>query len=237
MACAVNEAVTQLPNQRTSKSQEDTVSDFPESPYEAQPSPEEPKKSGSGLKIFLWIIGIGGGLLLLACGGCIIGSIIFARSAMTTDPPKVREMAQSITEIEPPAGYDPVMGMNAYVFKMVVFGEEGQESGRMLVLMSFQADMGDQADMERQMNQSLQQQGQQQLEQIESETRPYTIRGEEVQVRIARVKTEDGVELRQATAVFTSKEGGPAMLMLMMPEEEWSNGGEEEFEAMLQSMK
>lgn len=212
------------------------VSDFTDSPYESKPDPEGPQKSGSGLKIVLWILGIGGGLLVLGCGGCIIGTIIFARNAASTDPAEIREMAQSVTEIEPPDGYEPIMAMDMYVFKMCVFGQEGNQDGRMLMLMSFKEGMANDAEMERQMNQSMQQQGHN-LQVIESERRPYTIRGKEVQVQIAKVKTEDGKELRQVIATFTGKNGGPAVLMMLMPEEEWNNGGEQEFEKMLDSMK
>ena len=212
------------------------MSDFPESPYESQPSPEEPKKSGSGLKIFLWIVGIGGGLLLLACGGCVIGSVVFFRNAISDDPATIRETAQAITEINPPSGYEPLFSANMFGVKVVGYGQQDQANPRMLMLMSFPENMADEQQMRQQMNQSLQQQGQQDLREIESETRPYTIRGEECQVRIAKAEAENGNEVRQITAIFRGK-AGPAMLMLLMPEEDWVNGGEEEFEKMLESMK
>lgn len=209
------------------------MSDFPESPYQSQPSSEEPKKSGGGLKIFLWIVGIGGGLLLLACAGCVIGSIVFVRNTVSQDPAVVKKTADEITEITPPSGYEPMFAFNVVV-KMAAFGQEDRESPRILMLMAFPSNM---ADEQQQMSQSLQQQGgQHDLQEIESETRTYTIRGEECQVRIAKAKAENGLEVRQITAIFQGKEG-PAMLMLIMPEKDWINGGEQEFEKMLESMK
>ena len=35
----------------------------------------QPQKSGGGLKILLWVLGIVGGLVILTCGGCIVGSV------------------------------------------------------------------------------------------------------------------------------------------------------------------
>ena len=211
------------------------MSHFPDAPYQSNPDPE-PQKSGGGLKIVLWILGIGGVLLGLGCGGCIVGSIFFVRSAVSNDPADVRETAQGITDLDPPNGYEPMFSANMFGVKVAGFGEEGQE--RILMLMSFPASMADEAEMRRQMDQSLQQQGgQNNLEEIESETRPYTICGEESQVRIAKARTPEGAEMRQITAIFKGKGGSAAMLLLMMSEEEWNNGGEQEFEKMLQSMK
>jgi hypothetical protein len=121
--------------------------------------------------------------------------------------------------------------------KMAAFGQQDQEKPRMLMLMAFPAGMADEQQMRQQMNQSLQQQGREQnFREIDFETRTYTIRGQECQVRIAKAEAENGTEVRQVTAVFQGKEG-PAMLMLLMPEEDWADGGEAEFEQMLESMK
>ena len=47
---------------------------------------------------------------------------------------------------------------------------------------------------------------------------------------------DNDAEFRQITVIFKSKSGGPAMLMMVMPEGEWNDGGEEQFEQMMQSM-
>jgi len=161
---------------------------------------------------------------------------VFFKNTVSQDPVVVQKTADEITEITPPSGYDPLFSFNM-VMKMAAFGQEDQETPRILMLMAFPAGSANEQQMRQQMNQSLQQQGgQHNLEEIESETRTYTIRGEECQVQVAKAKGQNGIEVRQITAVFQGKEG-PAMLMLIMPEEEWSSGGEQEFEKMLESMK
>ncbi len=212
---------------------------YDENPNVYSDSPNQGPKKSSGVRVLLWVLGIGGGLMVLMCGGCLVGSYFLFKDVASTDPAVVNNTAQSITDIDPPSGYDPMFSMNMGV-KMAAFGGEPGESGQthMLMLMAFPAGMGDEGQMKQQMNQSLQQQGgNQNLQEIETETRVYTIRGEECNVQIAKVKNDDGAEFRKITTVFTAKDGNLAMLMLLMPEEEWASGGEEEFEKMIQSMK
>ena len=209
------------------------MSQFADQPDAYQPPP----KSNSGLKIFLWVVGILGGLIILSCGGCIIGSIVLFNNAVSEDPAQIKQVAQDITEIDVPDGYDPLFSFNMG-FTMVAFGQEGDQSGRVLMLMAFPEGMGDEQQMRQQMDQSLREQGKDHnLRQLNVETRTYTIRGEECSVQIMHAEMDDGSEVRQITAVFTAKDGRPAMLMLMMPEERWADGGEQEMEAMFESMR
>jgi len=200
---------------------------------------EPPPQKSSGWKIVLLILGICAGVFVLACGGCLVGSIWLFKSSISEDPATVRQTAQSITEIDLPEGYEPLFSMNMFGLRMAGFGERTSGRGRVLMLMAFPSSMAaDRQQMRQQMDQSLQQQtGHHEFRQIESEQRTYTIRGEECQVQIAKVQTDDGSNMRQVTAIFTAKNNMPAMLMVMMPEEEWMEGGEASLEAMFASMK
>jgi len=206
--------------------------------YYAEVIEPAPRKS-SGWKLALLILGICGGLCVLVCGGLLLGSIWFFRSSISEDPATVRQTARSITEIDVPEGYEPLFSMNMFGMRMAGFGEQTPGKGHVLMLMAFPSSMAaDRQQMRRQMDQSLQQQGEHhEFRLMESEQRTCTIRGEQCQVEIAKVQNNDGSEMRQVTGIFTAKNNMPAMLMVMMPEEEWADGGEAELEAMFASMK
>ena len=200
---------------------------------------EPPPKKSSGMKTVIIVLAIVGGVGALACGGCMVGGFLLFRDAISDDPEKIGQVAQSISEIDIPVEYEPMFSMSVMGVKIAAFGEQGGGTARMIMLMSFPAAMGaDEAQMRQQMDQSLQQQtGKGNLTQLESETRSYSIRGEDASVRIAKVEDDDGDQFRQVTTVFKSKDGSAAMLMVLMPEEEWNDGGEAKLETMLQSMK
>jgi hypothetical protein len=61
-----------------------------------------------------------------------------------------------------------------------------------------------------------------------------TINGEETTLAIFEGETENGVGIRQMLAYFESKEGNPAILMIVGPQDSWDEGGIEDF---LQSME
>jgi len=200
---------------------------------------EPPVKKASGLKIVVIVLAIAGGVGVLACGGIVVGGFLILRNAANDDPASIRQTAQEISEIDVLEGFEPMFSMSLMGVNIAAFGEQGPGVPRMFMLMSFPAAIAaNEEQMRQQMDQSLQQHtGKQNLNQLESETRPHSIRGADCQVRIAKVEDDQGRQLRQVTAIFTAKSGSPAMLMLMMPEEEWNDGGEAKMEAMFASMK
>ena len=200
--------------------------------------PDQPIKTSSGSKVFMLLAICSGIAFLLCCGGGV-GIFFYFRQGVSEDPAEVRAVAKEITDIEVPAGYDPAFSMNVFGISMAAFGDKESDSGRLLMLMAFPNKFaGDETQMQQQMQQNLEQQrGKQSLEHISSETRKFQIRGKETMVRIAKVKNNDGQEFRQATCMFVAQGERPATLMVMMPEEEWTNGGEAKLEAMFKSMK
>ena len=154
---------------------------------ENYPDSEIPKSS-SPLKVILWGLGIIGGLAILACcGGGFLLFRTFARG-ISQDPAVVRQVAAEITDIELPESLPPDFKIQFIGMKMVSFGDRSKKgSGPMLMLMEFPASMGGNSQqMKQQMDQGLQQQGQkdQSIQIQESETKTYTIRGQEQSVVI-----------------------------------------------------
>lgn len=199
--------------------------------------PQQPKKS-KGLSIFLWVFGILGLLVVLACGGILLTSYLFFKRVASQDPAKVRALAREITEIEVPAGFEPTMSFNFQGMRMVMFakGEPPGSSG-MLMLMespSGPAQEDDQALDE--MQRSLRSQPPQikHIDESKTEEKTFTIRGEEQTVTIQHGTGEEGKAWAQVTAPFTSKQGKHATLMYLVPESEWDEG---KLEALLESMK
>lgn len=199
----------------------------------------EPQKNSSGLKIFLWIIAIVGGLGLLTCGGCVVVAVWFTKDAVVMEPAKVAELADTITTITPPAGYQPQIGMKIKMvgMRMVMYTGDGGDEQGMIMLMALPASAGvSEEQMRQQMDMQMKQQGKgKDIEVSDREERSYMIRGKETPVTVAKGTDDQGREFRQITAVFEAKDGSPAMFMMMMPEEEWSNGGEAAMEATLAS--
>ena len=198
---------------------------------------EQPRKS-NGLKILLWVVVILVVLAILACVGCFVGVSILARSMVFTDPVKIQSTAESISAITPPPGYDPtfatdVMGM----VSMVIYGDMKADGDHMLMLMSFPVGVNQQ-EMRSKMKNNLEQQGQgKNINVSESTGETFQVRGEETVVTIDKGSDSSGKELRQIYFTFTSKKGGPAMFMMVMPEEEWSDGGQQAFKETLASME
>ena len=190
-------------------------------------------KSSSVLKIVLWIVAIGVIFFVLLCGGVIF--LAYRMVASGRDPTVVRQVTRTITDIELPERYTPSMSFQLLGAKMVFYGQ-GNSSGRFLMIMQFSSGVQTNPDeMKQQMEQNRQQQagGPRGIHVEETETRPYSIRGQESQVMITKGVTDDGKKIVQVTAPFIAKDGSVAMLMLLESEEEWD---ESEFEQILASM-
>ena len=197
---------------------------------------EAPKSSGA-LKVILWILGIGVCVVILVCG--VGGFLLFRtfKAGFSQDPPVIREVAGSITDVDLPDGYLPVFSMNLFGMKMAAFGDQtNPNTSPMLMLMEFPAaTAANPEQMKQQMEQSLQQQGRQRNFQIQqSEQKTFTIRGQEQTVVINTGTSDRGGNVVQAMGTFSAKSGNPAMLMFMVPEDKWD---EDEFREIVESMK
>ena len=185
-------------------------------------------------------IGIVGGLAVL----CICVAVIFfvaagsvgsmMTQAITEQPDQVAELAQEMVDYTLPAGYSEQFGMSFFGFNLVAFGTGRSSDNQMLVLMQFPQALGlDQAQMERQMQQSLEQQTGQRntsLEVVEETTT--IIRDQTVRLTIREGSDSNGVTMRQMTGTFQGKEGG-VLLMIMGRTQDWDQAAVDAFIASL----
>src|SRR5512136_1021536 len=115
-----------------------------------------------GVKIALVIV-------VILLGACCVGGAAFyfisqrvVSQAVTDDPAKAATLGHEIVDYSLPDGYREQFGMNALVFKMILIGPTSKDSdATVIVLMQIPAgtDM-DREEMQRQMAQALEQQGQ-----------------------------------------------------------------------------
>jgi hypothetical protein len=194
------------------------------------------KKSGCSTTV-LWILAIVGGLGVLAVVVCCGGGYLLIRNAFSDDPATIRQVTETITEIELPERFPPLFSMKVPFFgvKMVAYGQRQGSGGPMLMIMSFPQSMaGNEEQMHEQMQQQMQKQGHQQKIRLEgeSEEETYTIRGQKRTVAINHGVAEDGTKVVEVQTTFTAKGGAPAFFMMIVPEETWD---EAELKAILDS--
>lgn len=180
------------------------------------------EKSGmsSTAKVIIGIIAAS----VLTCAVCCGGVFWWFSQRVSTDPAKVREMTESIVSIDIPAGWQPVMGMNWSLgaqMEFVVYSPDQTNQSRLLVLMEMQVQGANQQQMEQQMQMQMSQQGMNQDITVESsETRTFTIDGEEHDFVFAVGKNSAGDTVHQVTGVFPGK-NGTAMLMMIDDDADW----------------
>lgn len=187
-------------------------------------------------KIILVVAGV---LILICICGCA-GIFFFMQSAgqflersAVTDPTEVAAVANSISEYELPAGYSEQFAMNLFGFSIVAFTDQTEQM--FIMLMQFPEIAGlDQAEMERQMREAVQQQsgtGDIQVETVEQTTA--IIRDQEVQLTISEGTDAEGTSVRQVTGLFQGR-GGPTLLMIFGPTQGWDQAAVEAFLASLE---
>jgi hypothetical protein len=192
-----------------------------------------------GVKIALVVVVI----LLGAC--CIGGAALYFISqrvvsqAVTDDPAKAATLGHEIVDYSLPDGYRELGGMNALVFQMVFIGT-GSKTGDSMFIMLMQipaeANM-DQEEMQRQMTQAMQQQGQgRNLQTHVVGTQTATIKGQPVTLTVSEGTVTEGNDagtvFRQVIGVFPGK-NGTAMLMVMGKKDTWDQATLDSFLASI----
>ena len=186
--------------------------------FDPEATESQPKKKSGALK---WVLIILGGLCGLCCCG-IIGAGIYGYSAtgMSFDAGVGRTRTQEIADIQMPAGMEPKFSMSlAGQFKMIMWMSGDGQNG-MVILVEGQGNVSKE-ELRRSIDEQMQKQGQQGKIVIEKrETKTYTIRGEETTFEIARGKAE-GREIWQVSGGFPSKSGGQAVVLMMLPVDQY----------------
>jgi len=184
----------------------------------------------STMKVVLIILGAGGVLALICCGGVFYFGKQFAdkiQNSMTQEPARIREITSSIVDITIPDVYSPQMamdfGMMGVQMKMCAYARDGGGDGGGVFIMEMAGPQNaNKQQMKQQFQQSLRQQGKSQELTIESsETRTFTINGEECQFEFIKGKnSQNNQEMRQVMGVIPGKSGA-AFLMVFETEENW----------------
>jgi len=180
-----------------------------------------------GVKIALVIV-------VILLGLCCIGGAAFyfisqrvVSQAVTDDPAKAATLGREIVDYSLPDGYRELGGMNALVFKMVFIGSESKGQGSMfMILMQIPAGANmSPEEMQRQMTQAMQQQGQgPNIQAHVVGTQAATIKGQPVTLTVSEGEVTEGSDagaiFRQVIGVFPAKDG-TAMLMVMGNKDTW----------------
>ncbi|MGQ0633920.1 MAG: hypothetical protein ACT4QC_04880 [Planctomycetaceae bacterium] len=191
----------------------------------------EPQKQGmsTAAKVLLTLGVIGGICALLCCGGMfLVGWQFqkFAKNAMVDDPAAVRQRTDQIVTLEVPPGFEPKQAFDFVLMRGVVY-TKGAGDDALLVLMEFGNQMiGNQQQQREQMRETLRQQQAQRgggfpdLQDRETESREYTVKGEKASFEFVKGTTREGKAMREVSGSFLTQ-NGVAMLMLRVPAEEY----------------
>lgn len=207
---------------------------------------QPPRKSGMsrGAKLLI-ALGVGGGLLVLACCGVGIGTMYyFGTSMVSQDPAEVVAKTDEIAQIEIPDQLKPAMSFDMKnpfsgqrLMLWTVYVDEGTNSTLVLFAFGSMGASQDQEEMRREMDKSLQQQkmgGQEEINIEETYTKDVEIRGEKATFTITKGKGKKSGDPRiQVMGVFKG-ESGPVMVMLNADAEKYT---EEQIVEMIESIE
>lgn len=181
-------------------------------------------------------LGVAGGVILLCLCGCVLSVVFFQMAgrffeqALVMDPAEAAEIGGSIADYDLPPGYSEQFGMDFFGFSLVAIMSGQQPEDGIIMMMQFPqfANM-DQAEMERQMQDAVQQQmdtRDMQLEPVDQVTK--VIRDQEVTLTISEGTDSEGNDIRQLTGVFQGK-GGPTVLMILGSIQTWDQAAIDSF--------
>lgn len=164
-------------------------------------------------------------LAVICLGLCGAGVLLLPRlagSVVSQQPADARRIAADIADYTLPPGYSEVMGMNMLVYKMVAIApQDMSRDGMIFMLMGTNAGGASHEEMERQMQQSFQQQfgrSGSQMQVVGQER--VTIRDQAVTMTIA--ENDDSPKMRQAVGTFEGK-NGLVIVMVTGAADGWDN--------------
>ena len=187
------------------------------------------------------IIGIIGSFLVLCLCASVLAVFVF-RSAtplleqavsVTEDSAEVAAIANEIVDYSLPAGYREAFGMSFFNFDIVAFSTSASPHHMIMLMQMPQGAGRNQAEMERQLEQSLQQQMGRRNYQVEVvDEITTTIRDQPVVLTVSEGTDDEGTAIRQIAGIFEGK-NGVALLMVMGPQRSWDQAGTDAFIASL----
>jgi hypothetical protein len=187
--------------------------------------PAQPAKGGGGLKILLIILGVVGGLALLACCGGVIGFGVWAGSAESRDPTEIRERTSAIVDVSLPGEFTPVASMSMMGMDIVAYSGPQADSGLELSQTGGMSAANDPEQMRFTFHatwegENLPVPGGIQPDHSTHATHQVNVRGNLEPFEFVRGTSSDGTQMWEVTGRFQGK-GGRATLVLCVPTSEW----------------
>ena len=224
------------------------MSDFPQSPQDPYVSPQTVEKQGmsSGAKLLL-ILGILFLLcVLVCCGGiALVGwkASAYMEDAISTDPIKIEQRRAELLDMEIPEGFTPTTSIDMVVpmtdkrlMTIVAYEGVSESSFTLVGIGDMLADMP-QEEMEREIDNSLRQQGIGQPDpgtQWDSAEKEFVIGGKPTKFTYRSVKNEDGEPTRFHVTGTVKGKRGPVLVILTADAETLS---EETIDQVIESIK
>jgi len=188
------------------------------------------------------VLGIIGGIAL-CCIISVIAAVVFlpqwaanfAQESFIENPEDAARVGQEIVNYELPEGYAEEGGMSILGIDMI-FASPANANDGVIMLMAFpQSLAGNEAEMQSQMEQTFRRQmGRQDIHLIYKGSEDITINGQTTSLSIYEGTDENGVDVRQVSAIFEAKSEVPGMLMIFAPLDGWEDQG---FDGFLASME
>jgi hypothetical protein len=174
--------------------------------------------------------------VLLGTGAWSIGKLVqFAEQNTSEDPQKVTQVAEGIATFDVPTGFKPQYSMQIADFTMAQYMTADEKS----VILLTQFPTGTSINMDEMMQQIKE--GSRRpgspwynMDTALVEQKPITIRGEETKLSISEGTNDKGVTYRMATTAFPGNGGGPVVVILVVPADEWNDQLVEDFIASIQ---
>ncbi|MCA9928469.1 MAG: hypothetical protein KC419_08330 [Anaerolineales bacterium] len=183
------------------------------------------------------VLGIIGGLLA-CCGAAVVITIIFlprlasnfAEESFIEDPEAVAQIGESIADYELPGGFGEEFAISFAGINMLFASSQG-DTNSLIMLTSFpQAMEANREQMQQQMEQTFRRQiGRQDVHLVYKGSEEVVINGETATLTIYEGTDDTGVDIRQVSAIFETKNETPGMLMIFAPLDTWDEQGIDDF--------
>ena len=201
-------------------------------------------KSKGGNKLLVILLSVFGVLAVLCCGGGVFFAIHAKNQledASSNDPAVIAQTTKDIVDIKLPTTYRPRVSINMDVWfipakvKMVLY--DGPGGGRLsLMEAANKIAGGDDEQFKEQMRQQKQGDQVRELDVSATESRTFTIRGEEVAFKFKKgTERKSNVPFREVSGSFDGRDGKSVVLfVLQVPEKHYN---EKEVVAIIKSIK
>ncbi len=180
------------------------------------PAPRPKKKSN----LWKWLLGCG--CLILLLGALSVGGVVYYFSrAITTDPVRAKEIANTMVQFDVPDGYQMKFAADMFGIKFAAWTRTDEnQSGLFCMMMRFPKSLNvNKAQMESQMNAQMQKQGQSQgqLKAEASETVTLSMGSGSVQADCRILIDQNSGRKMKQYLIFLEKPDGMVMIQIIGP--------------------